>query len=305
MGEQPQTRRALRARERARHAIMLVSGVVAVVVLGAAVWFGKGLFTTSTPTGSPSEIPGQAAPLTRTPGPTTTPTSPLTTSVPASSTASPTASPSASPTASPSASPSTASASSPGTTGTPGAPSPTETATVDPVAQAVASCRTRWDLQAAARDDAYRSLSQWDRHLDIMNDLQAGKLTLAQAKAAWPATTEKAAENIVAFRTADKALAASKDTCAVDAAATGATADAVRGCAASMKTVDDVLARARIAIAPWETHLKDQSHFKAGGMTPVAAEAAWRVLWKKGLATLPGYQAVAAKGQSASCRLPA
>lgn len=278
---------------------MLVSGVVAVVVLGAAVWFGKGLFTTSTPTGSPSEIPGQAAPLTRTPGPTTTP--------PGSSTTLASASVTASPTASPSASPSTEGEGSAGTAGAPGlpsSPSPTETTTVDPVAQAVASCRARWDLQAAARDDAYRSLSQWDRHLDIMNDLQAGKLTLAQAKAAWPATTEKAPENIVAFRTADKALAASKDTCAVDASATGAAADAVRGCAASLKTVDDVLARARIAIAPWETHLKDQSHFKAGGMTPVAAEAAWRVLWKKGLATLPGYQAVAAKGQSASCRLP-
>ena len=296
MGEQPQTRRALRERERARHGVMIVIGVVAVVVLGAAVWFGKGLFTSSTPSGSSSEIPGQAAPLTRTPGPTTTPPGSSTTAASASSSASP------------SASPSTEGAGSAGTAGAPGppsSPSPTETAKVDPVAQAVASCRAKWDLQSAARADAYRSLSQWDRHLAIMNDLQAGKLTLAQAKAAWPATTEKAPENIVAFRTADKALAASKDTCAVDASVTGATADAVRGCAASMKTVDDVLARARIAIAPWETHLKDQSHFKAGGMTPVAAEAAWRVLWKKGLATLPGYQAVAAKGQSASCRLPA
>lgn len=287
MDDQPQTRRAIRERERARHTIVpVVIGVLAVAVLGAAVWFGKGLFTSSTPSGSPSVIPGLAAPLTRTPEPTATPTStPATT--PATSSAS---SPATSPTTSPSAASGTA--------------IPTPTPTVDRVAQAVASCRAKWTLQSAARADADRSLSQWDRHLDIMNDLQAGKLTLAQAKAAWPATTEKAPENIVAFRNADKALAASRDTCTVDASATGAAADAVRGCAASMRTVDGVLARARIAIAPWETHLKDQSHFKAGGMTPVAAEAAWRVLWKKGLATLPGYQAVAAKGQSASCRLP-
>lgn len=273
MGEQPQTRRAIRERERAHHRIVpVLVGLVAVAVLGAAVWFGKGLFTSSTPSGSPSAIPGLAAPLTKTPDPSA---SSATSGSPSSGTA------------------------------TSGTPSVTETPQVDPVAQAVASCRAKWDLQSAARADALRSLSQWDRHLDIMNDLQAGKLTLAQAKAAWPATTEKAAENIVAFRTADKALAASKDSCSVDASATGAEADAVRGCAASMKTVDGVLARARTAIAPWETHLKDQSHFKAGGMTPVAAEAAWRVLWQKGLATLPAYQAVAPQGQSASCKLPA
>jgi hypothetical protein len=148
-------------------------------------------------------------------------------------------------------------------------------------------------------------LSQWDRHLKIMNDLQANKITLAEAKAAWPATTEQAAENVAAFRSADKAFAASKDRCAVDAAATGPKADAVRGCAASMKTVDNVLAKARVAIAPWEIHLKDQSHFKSGGMTPAAAEAAWRVKWKQGLATLPRWSAVAQQGQQAACNLPA
>ncbi len=71
-----------------------------------------------------------------------------------------------------------------------------------------------------------------------------------------------------------------------------------------MKTVDNVLAKARIAIAPWEIHLKDQSHFKDGGMTPAAAEAAWRVKWKQGLATVPGYTAVAQQGQKAACTLP-
>ena len=119
--------------------------------------------------------------------------------------------------------------------------------------------------QFAARADAYRALGQWDRHLKIMNDLQANKITLAEAKAAWPATTAKAEQYVAAFRATDKARAASKDRCAVGAAASGPKADAVRQCAASMRTVDNVLAKARIAIAPWEIHLKDQSHFKDGG----------------------------------------
>lgn len=261
MGDQPQTRREAREAQRKSRSVMpFVIGALAIIVLGAAVWFGKGLFTGS-PTGSPSVIQGAAG--------SSTP-------------------------------PSTPSATAPST-------QPTDTATTeaDPMAAALASCRTKWGLQIAARDDAARSLAQWDRHLAIMNDLQAGKIDLATAKQQWPITTEKAADNIVAFRQADAALQASKDACAVDAAATGANADAIRQCAASMKTIDEVLVPARTAITPWETHLKDQSHFKAGGMTPASAEAKWRALWQKGLQTLPPYKAVAAKGQSAACNLPA
>jgi hypothetical protein len=157
----------------------------------------------------------------------------------------------------------------------------------------------------AARDDAARALAQWDHHLAIMNNLQAGKISLATAKAQWPITTEKAADNIVTFRQADAALRASKDACAVDAAAAGADADAIRQCAASMKTIEQVLVPARTAIAPWQTHLKDQSHFKAGEITPASAEAKWRALWQKGVQTMPAYKAAAPKGQSAACSLPA
>jgi hypothetical protein len=262
MGQQPQTRREMKEAQRGRRwFVPVIIGVLAIAVIGAAVWFGKGLLTSSDPTGSPSAIAG----ATNTPSPSAS----LTPSTPATE------------------------------------PTTPATAEPDPLEAAVASCRTAWRLQATARNDAYRSLRQWDAHLKIMNDLQANKITLAEAKAAWPKTTEQAPENIVAFRNADKALAASKDQCAVDAAAAGPKADAVRQCAASMKTVDDVLTKARVAIAPWETHLKDQSHFKAGGMTPAAAEAAWRVLWQKGLATLPPWSAVAQQGQQVPCNLPA
>ena len=266
MGQQPQTRREIREAERGRRGWVMPAlvGVLAVAVLAGAVWLGKGLLTSTDPTGSPSAIAGAS---------TTAPTSEAT------------------PTEEPSTEPSTE-------------PTPEPTVEPDPVIAAVASCRTAWRLQSAARADAYRAIGQWIRHLQIMNDLQANKIRLAQAKAAWPATTAKAEENVAAFRAADKARAASQERCGVDAAATGPGADAVRRCAASMKAVDSMLAKARIAIAPWETHLKDQSHFKGGGMTPAAAEAAWRVKWKQGIATVPGYTAVAQQGQRAACTLP-
>lgn len=265
MGQQPQTRREMKEAQRGRGWLMpALVGVLALAVLGGAVWLGKGMLTSADPTGSPSAIAGATA------------TAPTTEATP---TEEPTTEPTSEPTSEPTVEP-------------------------DPVIAAVASCRTAWKLQSAARADAYRALGQWDRHLKIMNDLQANKITLAEAKAAWPATTAKAEEHVAAFRATDKARAALQDRCAVDAAASGPAADAVRRCAASMQAVDNVLAKARIAIAPWEIHLKDQSHFKDGGMTPAAAEAAWRVKWKQGLATVPGYTAIAQQGQTAACTLP-
>jgi len=240
--------------------VPVLIGVVALAVLAAAIWFGKGLFTGGTPSGSPSVIPGAAG----------------------------------------------TSTASPSSTSTTSEPTPTTTTTeVDPLAAAIASCRTAWGLQTAARNAAWRSLGEWDRHLDIMNNLQARKISLATAKAQWPATTANAPANIAAFHTADKAFTTSEARCAADASATGPDADALRQCAASMKTVDQALARARTAIAPWETHLKDQSHFKAGSITPATAEAKWRALWQRGLATVPAYQSVAPKAQTAPCKLPA
>jgi hypothetical protein len=264
MGQQPQTRRAIREAQRRQRSVMpFLIGVLAIVVLGAAVWFGKGLFSGS-PTGAASQIPGAAG----------------------------------------SSTPATPSA-----TATDGTSAPTDTATQpsesDTMTAAMESCRKAWGLRVAARDDAAAALGLWNRHLAIMNDLQAGKIDLATAKARWPATTAEAPAKIAAFHSADQALSASTEACAVDAAATGADADAVRQCATSMKTIEGVLGPARAAIAPWETHLKDQSHFKAGEITPAAAEAKWRALWQKGLATMPAYLSAAPKAQAAACSLPA
>ncbi len=185
------------------------------------------------------------------------------------------------------------------------APAPaTKVGNIPPqLAAAVSSCRTRWRLQSAALSAADRSLAQWRRHLEIMNELQAGRISLATAKAQWPYTTYRAADNVTAFRTTDAARAASSTTCAVDDSATGPAADALRICVASMRTVDGALGKARVAIAPWERHIKDQTRFAMGMMTPAAAEAAWRVMWQKGEATLPPYDRDAAVARHATCPL--
>ncbi|EWT03375.1 hypothetical protein N865_19110 [Intrasporangium oryzae NRRL B-24470] len=188
--------------------------------------------------------------------------------------------------------------------------SATPTETADPTAAAlaasIASCRDAWQLRSAAMSTAATALGKWATHLAIMNDLQANKITLATAKARWPATTANAPADIKAFREADAALAASKTACAApDAAVTGPQADALRTCAASAAAADGILAQARTAIRPWELHLSEQSHFKAGEVTPAVAEAKWRIKWQEGLKTLPGYTNAVKSAGALTCQLPA
>jgi hypothetical protein len=174
----------------------------------------------------------------------------------------------------------------------------------DPLAAAVANCQVAWKLQTSASAAAARALDQWNTHIYIMNRLEAGKLTLPQAKQLWVPTTTNAERNIAAFRAADLAFRSARVACAQPpASAEGPQVEPLRACAASFAKLGASLAQARIAIAPWETHLKDQSHFKAGDVTAAAAEAAWRDLWKKGVATIGGYLNAARSAEGASCPL--
>lgn len=211
-----------------------------------------------------------------------------------------------SPSDAPGANPTTAATGTPATgtaSETPTTPQ-TSTTTADPLAASISACQEAWRLQTTAQAAAFTALSQWRSHLDIMNRLQAGTITLATAKKEWAPTTVGAPANIAAFHAADKAYTDAKVACvAPDPSVTGPQADALRSCAASSAKLDGVIKQARIAVAPWETHLKDQSHFKAGQVTSAAAEAAWRVLWKKGLATIPGWIAAQTATGGATCTL--
>lgn len=275
---QPPPKHEMLAHERHARTFLKVGVVVAVLIVAGAVYMGIALSGSV----SPSAPSRHARPATNAAAPWTIPglaqamNAPLTVTPPPQ----------------------------PSTTSGPAHAAATKVGSIPPqLAAAVSSCRTRWRLQSAAFSAADRSLAQWRRHLEIMNDLQAGRISLATAKAQWPYTTYQAADNVAVFRNRDAARAASSTTCAVDDSATGPAADALRVCAASMRTVDGALEKARVAIAPWDRHIKDQTHFAMGMMTPAAAEAAWRVMWQKGEATLPLYDREAADVRQASCSL--
>jgi hypothetical protein len=241
-------------------AVAVALTVVTVLVLGAAVWFGKDLFLGS-PTAAPVAPAVSSSSTTDTASePTTEPTTELTSEAP--------------------------------------------TATIDPIIAKIEECRSGWQLQAKARAAAKTVLDEWDAHLDIMNALQDGKITLAKAKKDWGPTTAKAPQHIAAFHTADRAFTTAEQRCEPpDPTSTSDQASALNACAANMKVVDGILGKARTAIEPWETHLKDQSHFTAGGITAIRAEALWRSLWQQGLKRNPPYFSAAAAGSKATCAL--
>jgi hypothetical protein len=279
VGVHPQTRHEMLERERRARTMLRVGVAVALVVVAVAVYLGT-TFSGNEPAPPASRAAPAAPASTRAATPTSIPG--LAEAMNGTLTATPP----------------------PDTTTTPASTSTTPMGSIPPqLAAAVSSCRTQWGLYSTALSAADRSLSQWRQHLKIMNDLQAGRISLATAKAQWPYTTYKAGDNVIAFRSADAAVAAYPDACSVDDSATGRTATAIRTCAASMTTIGNALGRARIAIAPWERHIKDQTHFAMGMMTAPAAEAAWRVMWKQGLATLPPYEAVAPDARAATCPL--
>ncbi len=253
----------MRERERRGPGAAVLIGVIAVLVLLAAVWFGKGLFMDS--------------PAATSNGPSAAITSP---------------------------SDSQTSSGTPTTEVTSSETPPTTT--VDPVVAQVDACKAGWQLQAAATSAAATVLGEWKAHIDIMNNLQAGRVTLAEAKKGWGPTTAQASPHIAAFHAADQAYqSATTQRCTppTDPASPNPDAKSLATCAASMKVVDGILAKARTAIAPWETHLKDQSHFKSGGMTAAKAEALWRSLWQQGLRLNPPYFDAVAAGKNATCPL--
>lgn len=169
-------------------------------------------------------------------------------------------------------------------------------------------CRLANLRQQAPLSAADVSLAQFDKHIDAMNLLVAGKISLAVATTFWDETRVKAVENAAAFRRADKELAASGTTCP---APDPALADAspygqvvtLKSCVSAITARDTALARARTAVTTWEHHVHDMEMLRMGHITPAQAAAAWKKSWKTGEKQLHAYDRAAAKATKIRCSL--
>jgi hypothetical protein len=191
----------------------------------------------------------------------------------------------------------------------PASPAPQElAASVATLADQAESCRLANLRQQAPLSAADVSLAQFDKHIDAMNLLVAGKISFSVATTFWDQTRVAAAENASAFHRADKELAKSKADCrrldpAVANASPYGQVVVILNCAQAVTARRTAVARARTAVTTWEHHVHDMEMLRMGHLTPGQATAAWQKNWKTGEKQLAAYEKAAAKARKIPCSL--
>jgi hypothetical protein len=155
---------------------------------------------------------------------------------------------------------------------------------------AMAGCRTNWDAQATPLEAAGASLQQWQVHIDAMNQLVAGKITLDQANVFWEQTRVQAAEKVERFLSADGAYTDGHYRCRTPGRAENADQATLSACQHSIAQRDNALQAARVAIGTWHHHVMDMNMLRAGKMSPSRAVQLWLKSWKQGVDELKEYR---------------
>jgi len=176
------------------------------------------------------------------------------------------------------------------------------------LANAEESCRLANLRQRMAVSAAAVSLAQFQKHMEAMNLLVAGEISLAVATKFWDQTRVAAQGNVAAFYAADKSVAGSVPRCQqltpdLASAAGPARASAIARCAAAAAAQEQVLMLARPTVTTWEHHVHDMEKLRRGELTPSQASAAWIKSWKTGERQYAAYDAAAKKAAATPCNL--
>ncbi|HET6626087.1 MAG TPA: hypothetical protein VFG63_06830 [Nocardioidaceae bacterium] len=157
------------------------------------------------------------------------------------------------------------------------AATPTPTGTTTPSSRnavAMDGCRVVHRQQGRVLRTAHRSLAQWRLHVEAMNRLVAGEITLDQARAYWEQTRVGARAHVAGFERAEAAYAG--------AAGCGQSSR----CIAGVQARDQAIGSARRAINTWTQHMEHMDMLRSGTMTPEQATQMWLHSWHKGVAEL-------------------
>lgn len=182
------------------------------------------------------------------------------------------------------------------------AESPPPTTTADTRgARCAAAARALEAPIAAARP----ALRQWDVHVEAMNQLVVGEITLQQATRFWNRTRLGAQRNVEGFRTAW----ADVERAGVDCPAPdlmGPAPPTVRSCARLVEAELGVLRVARTSIGTWDEHVQHMDMLRLGTLSPDDATEMWLSMWRRGVQELRDYRtAVRHPDLDAACPEPA
>ena len=159
----------------------------------------------------------------------------------------------------------------------------------------IAACRTEWAAQTVPLRSARRALAQWRVHVEAMNRLVAGEITLELASAFWARTRVGAARRVERFEAAAGALAATSALCRRAATDTGTAAEerTLGSCVVGNRARSQVLAAAETSVGTWRHHIHDMELFRTGRLSAEQATQMWEESWRSGLAELEAYDAAA------------
>ena len=148
------------------------------------------------------------------------------------------------------------------------------------------------------------ALRQWDVHVDAMNKLVVGEITLQQATAFWNQTRLGAQRNVDRFRKAWTALERTGVDCPAPALLGPAPA-ALRSCSRLVEAELGVVRTARTSIDTWDTHVHDMDMLRMGTLSPEKATEMWLSMWRRGVRDLDAYRAAARnKALDTGCPAP-
>lgn len=146
-------------------------------------------------------------------------------------------------------------------------------------------------------------MDQWRLHIEVMNQLVAGDITLTQATDYWQQTRLGAHRKVDHFRRVDSELQPSAADCASPEGVELRDEQRRRldACRDATEAFSASLTAARVAIATWEHHIMDMDALRAGDITPAQATTMWLQSWKTGAHQLREYDKRAAVALHGHC----
>lgn len=169
--------------------------------------------------------------------------------------------------------------------------------------KAIAACRQAWNAQGPALQAADRSLAQWQIHVQAMNALVAGRISLAQASRFWARTRIGAKHRADVFERVYGPLRRDPPACTLPGTtpATGATAATLAACAQGVRVRNQTLAAAQTAIDTWRGHIHAMEMLRTGQVSPSAATRMWIKMWHRGQRQLDDYHSQASEAAAQHC----
>lgn len=160
---------------------------------------------------------------------------------------------------------------------------------------ALAGCVQLFNRQLAATSAANASIDQWKLHIQAMNQLVAGQITLQQATKFWAQTRMGAIHKVQAFDKERKKLIG------LQCPGQSSSGPQLTACQRATTAYAKVVKAARATIRTWHMHVQEMEDLRAGRITPTQALHMWHRMWHRGERQVHHYHQTLQAAQHQTC----